>query len=127
MKEPVHKLQSWLDQHLIFNLEKSFRCLRPYRLFPVWLKDAGFEIQDKTKTEAQESIRLPCLLDEESCTIEDRIACEIGRRLWEDVWGSYVDLGDGDAKFWWEDENITNGIKSVDIGIRLHLILARKP
>lgn len=104
-KEPVHKLQSWMDQYLIFNLEKCFRCLRPNRLIPVWLEEAGFEIDSRTLENTPRRLRFPCFIKEDSCTVEHRLACEIGRRLWNDVWGNYIESG---ARHWWEDESIIN-------------------
>lgn len=42
-------LQAWLDEHLILNLERLFRCTSPTRLFPAWLRDAHFQLRDSAK------------------------------------------------------------------------------
>ncbi|ERT02322.1 hypothetical protein HMPREF1624_00620 [Sporothrix schenckii ATCC 58251] len=38
------RLQAWLDEHLLLNLERQFRCTSPTRLFPTWLRDAHFQL-----------------------------------------------------------------------------------
>ncbi|CAK7269513.1 hypothetical protein SEPCBS119000_003609 [Sporothrix epigloea] len=38
------RLQAWLDEHLMLNLERLFRCTSPTRLFPTWLRDAHFQV-----------------------------------------------------------------------------------
>lgn len=38
-------LRTWLENHLILNLEKQFRCINPSRLFPEWLRDAGLRAE----------------------------------------------------------------------------------
>jgi hypothetical protein len=37
-----------LDDNLILNLEKQFRCINPSRLFPDWLADAGLRAEGST-------------------------------------------------------------------------------
>lgn len=42
------KLRMWLDEHVMINLERGFRCARPTLLMPGWLSDAGFVLQAPT-------------------------------------------------------------------------------
>ena len=42
------KLRMWLDDHIMINLERGFRCARPTLLMPGWLTDAGFVLQSPT-------------------------------------------------------------------------------
>ncbi len=42
------RLRQWLDNHLILNLERQFRCINPSRLFPIWLADAGLRAEGST-------------------------------------------------------------------------------
>ncbi|KIH88629.1 hypothetical protein SPBR_06718 [Sporothrix brasiliensis 5110] len=71
------RLQAWLDEHLLLNLERQFRCTSPTRLFPTWLRDAHFQLgagskvvcpfsavfkeeeRRKTQEETQEPAQLP--------------------------------------------------------------------
>ena len=43
------RLQAWLDEHLLLNLERLFRCTSPTRLFPTWLRDAHFQVGTDAK------------------------------------------------------------------------------
>lgn len=47
------KLQAWLDEHLLLNLERRFRCTSPTRLFPTWLRDAHFQLGAGAKVVCQ--------------------------------------------------------------------------
>lgn len=44
------RLRTWLDNHLVLNLEKQFRCINPSRLLPDWLADAGLRAEGSTVT-----------------------------------------------------------------------------
>jgi len=44
------RLRDWLDHHLVFDLERQFRCLHPIRLFPAWLAEAGLYADGSTIT-----------------------------------------------------------------------------
>ena len=47
------RLQAWLDEHLLLNLERLFRCTSPTRLFPTWLRDAHFQVDTDAKVVCQ--------------------------------------------------------------------------
>lgn len=38
--------------------------------------------------------------------MESELASVVGREMWRDVWGEFVDLDEGDERWWWEDEEI---------------------
>jgi hypothetical protein len=39
------KMRAWMEDNIVLNLETQFRCLKPARLLPIWLRDAGFAAQ----------------------------------------------------------------------------------
>ncbi|PVH88962.1 hypothetical protein DL98DRAFT_648271 [Cadophora sp. DSE1049] len=113
------RLRSWLDSHLILHLEKQFRCLNPSRLFPVWLSDAGMRAEGSTIVNVRffasvaASIATSGTVDGGSGSNGNSGCAEIenpkqelksivGRMLWKEMWGSYVQ---GD-RWWWEDKSI---------------------
>ncbi|CAK7270009.1 hypothetical protein SEPCBS57363_003888 [Sporothrix epigloea] len=56
------RLQAWLDEHLLLNLERLFRCTSPTRLFPTWLRDAHFQVG----TDAKVVCTFPAIFDNEN-------------------------------------------------------------
>lgn len=108
------KLQDWLDENLIFNLELQFRCIHPSRMFPVWLSDAHLRANGSIITTTRFQA-IPQGRDNDSgmsARSKDSAAGEIeikkelrsmaGRLLWQEIWGAFV-TGD---QWWWEDEEI---------------------
>lgn len=108
---PVHGtlgplLHDWLDDHLILNLERQFRCINPSRLFPLWLSDAGLRGEGSTIV----TIRFLANINDEKLEITDSTDCSVktqlksvvGRMLWKEMWGPFVEGN----KWWWEDDNI---------------------
>jgi hypothetical protein len=105
---PVRKtagplLRTWIDDRLSVNLERLFRCSKPCSLVPSWLADAGFELTDLT---GSTTITLPCAFDSSSTDVDKELSAVIGRTLWRDVWGTFVEDIPGEAKWWWEDQEI---------------------
>lgn len=105
---PVRKtagplLQTWIDERLSTNLERLFRCSKPCSLVPDWLSDAGFEIASGTH---RSSMLLPCAIDELTTDINEELSAIIGKALWKDTWGGFVDETTVEHKWWWEDEAI---------------------
>lgn len=102
------RLRDWLDNHLILNLERQFRCINSSRLFPVWLADAGLRAEGSTIV----SVRFlasstPSSLQaagstEECENTKSELKSVVGRMLWKEMWGSYVQAN----RWWWEDESI---------------------
>ncbi|TVY82785.1 hypothetical protein LSUE1_G004967, partial [Lachnellula suecica] len=106
-------LRAWLDSHLILNLEKQFRCINPSRLFPIWLEDEGLRAEGSTRltvlflasVNAKDVENL--LIDPETgagidevekakCSMEraeivkQELKSVVGRMLWKEIWGSFV-------------------------------------
>lgn len=108
------KLQAWLDENLIFNLELQFRCNHPSRMFPVWLQDANLRANGSiiTTTRFQAIPRGHDNDSDMSARTKDSAEDELemkkelrsmaGRLLWKEIWGSFV-TGE---QWWWEDTEI---------------------
>ncbi|KAG4429533.1 hypothetical protein IFR05_014982 [Cadophora sp. M221] len=124
------RLRSWLDSYLILHLERQFRCLNPSRLFPVWLLDAGLRGEGSTIVNVRFFASVSsngsgnCISnsissarsgggsengngnwkrdEDEAENTKQELKSIVGRMLWKEMWGSYVQ---GD-KWWWEDERI---------------------
>ena len=105
-------MRAWLENNLMLNLEKEFRCMSPSRLFPNWLRDAKLRGSGSGITEVKfRAIPNACQLDGNCNTTsltggeEKRVDVElrsiVGRMLWQEVWGNFVQ---GDA-WWWQDPN----------------------
>lgn len=94
------RLRAWLDTHLNVNLEKQFRCLNPTRLFPLWLADAGLWAEGSCTSSLKFLACVGSVNGEEQ--VEWQLKSIIGRMLWKEMWGSYVE---GD-KWWWDDAAI---------------------
>jgi hypothetical protein len=105
------RLRTWLDTNLMLNLERQFRCLNPIRLFPIWLADAGLRAEGSTIVRVRFQASLPsngsrisptgtALIDEIADKVKNEMKSVVGRLLWKDMWGSYVE---GD-RWWWEDK-----------------------
>ncbi|KAH7141215.1 hypothetical protein B0J13DRAFT_676212 [Dactylonectria estremocensis] len=105
-------MRTWLEEHLLLNLERRFRCMTPSRLFPDWLAEASLRGRGSTLSMARffanpASVRYlegdsdPFV---EQASNENQVKAElrslVGRMLWMEVWGSFVTTD----KWWWEDE-----------------------
>ncbi|RDA94700.1 hypothetical protein CP533_6718 [Ophiocordyceps camponoti-saundersi (nom. inval.)] len=106
------RMRSWLEEHLIANLERQGRCSRPTAQLPQLLGEASLRAPGSTLTTAKfyataESVRRlakdpdPAI---ERMQAERKVKAElrslVGRMLWKEVWGEYVTAG----SWWWEDE-----------------------
>ncbi|KAH7414469.1 hypothetical protein DE146DRAFT_36706 [Phaeosphaeria sp. MPI-PUGE-AT-0046c] len=105
---PVRKtagplLRTWIDDRLSVNLERLFRCSKPCSLMPRWLEEAGFSLGEGRSSF---NVALPCAVDEETADVEAELSTVIGRSLWRDVWGEFVDEVADEVDWWWEDEEI---------------------
>ncbi|KAF5017892.1 hypothetical protein F66182_10150 [Fusarium sp. NRRL 66182] len=107
-----HRMRAWLEEHLLINLERHFRCTNPSKLFPDWMGEAGLRGAGSTLTTSKfyavsASIRSQVddsdpFIDRDHCEreVKAEVRSIIGRLLWMEVWGSFV-TGD---RWWWEDE-----------------------
>jgi hypothetical protein len=119
-------LRSWLDAHLLLNLERQFRCVHPTRLFPLWLADCELRGDGSTISKVRfhasvasfssssnsNSSRFNLQHDDddrdrdrdsrERKAIKLQLKSHVGRMLWKEIWGPFVE---GD-KWWWDDEMV---------------------
>ncbi|RSL57156.1 hypothetical protein CEP54_008423 [Fusarium duplospermum] len=110
------RMRTWLEEHLLLNLERNFRCTNPSKLFGDWMGEAslrgyGSTIKSTKFYAVPESVKRNRSSMESSDPFIDRVRddnevkaelrCLVGRMLWMEVWGDYV-LGD---TWWWEDED----------------------
>lgn len=106
------RMRTWLEEHLLLNLERHFRCMNPSRLFPDWLAKASLRGQGSTLTRAKffaipTSIRYShgggdpfANRPRSEGEVKAELRSLVGRMLWIEVWGAFVTA----EKWWWEDE-----------------------
>jgi hypothetical protein len=100
-------MRAWLEDNLLFNLERQFRCINPSRLFPIWLHDANLRAPGSAITSVKfhampKKSEVVAGLDEASVARRDtkaELRSIVGRMLWMEVWGTFV----GAKRWWWED------------------------
>lgn len=107
-------MRAWIEENLLLNLERHFRCMNPSKTFPQWLGDASLRGPGSTLTTAK-FYAIPAsargqLDDNNDSSIAARVATEketkaelrslVGRMLWTEVWGDYVTGG----SWWWDIE-----------------------
>ncbi|KAH7080453.1 hypothetical protein BKA63DRAFT_407027 [Paraphoma chrysanthemicola] len=124
---PVRKttgplLRAWIEDRLTINLERLFRCSKPCLLMPSWLTDAGFDL---TKPEGDPNVILPCA-NGDSSDIDLELSTTIGRALWKDIWGTFVDDVPGESKWWWEDPEIVEECIQKQTTLECRAIFAHK-
>ena len=124
-------LRQWLEENLLLNLEKSFRCQQPSRLFPLWLADAHLRGDGSTitmvkfmATTAQDEPGCLGMNDmaDDASAIRTQLRSLVGRMLWLDAWGQYVHA----TKWWWEDPDIMDECSRLGTFWEFHLIEAVK-
>lgn len=134
------RLQAWLDEHLLLNVERLFRCTSPTRLFPTWLRDAHFQVGPRAKIicpfaavgrgEAQrtdggaEAVEAATEADgeAEAQQRQKRLHSLVGQKLWQETWGPYVTA----AQWWWEDEACCEECLALDTVWEYHMVDAVK-
>jgi hypothetical protein len=113
---PLHdrlgpRLRAWLDNHLILNLERQFRCINPGRLFPIWLADAGLRAEGSTIVtvrfmacvgDGKESKESESGNGREDTNVKTELKSVMGRMLWKEMWGAFVE----GERWWWEDDEV---------------------
>lgn len=103
--------RSWLEDHLVLNLEKQFLCINPSRLFPGWLADAGLQAEGSKLTNIKFFASVP------SATWSGFSPPASSRRNDED---GHLDLADAEQaererrrEKDMEDEHVTQELKSL--------------
>lgn len=97
------KMRSWIEDRLSLNLERLFRCSKPCLLVPGWLTEAGFDLS--TPSDQDQTLKLPCAATESAC-VDYELSMRVGRALWKDIWGGFVDDLPGEPRWWWEDAEV---------------------
>ncbi|KDN70244.1 hypothetical protein CSUB01_03474 [Colletotrichum sublineola] len=104
-------MRSWIEENLIFNLEKNFRCMNPSKLFPLWLADASLRGDGSTITTVRfcaiPPIDRPGTATTDTEQLADRAVKQelrtmVGRMLWREVWGQFITAD----QWWWEQPDI---------------------
>lgn len=101
------QMRAWLEEHLLLNLEKNFRCVNPSRLFPDWLAECDLRGEGSIISTAKFRAITPqgdFVVDapddrESEQNIRTELRGEVGRMLWRYVWGVYVEAD----RWWWDD------------------------
>jgi hypothetical protein len=100
-------MRAWLEENLLLNLERQFRCMNPSKLFPLWLHDASLRGEGSTIT----TVKFQAVPDksqvvegaDEQAIAERETRLElrslVGRMLWMEVWGAFIAA----EQWWWED------------------------
>jgi hypothetical protein len=99
------RMRAWLEDNLLINLERQFRCVNPSKLFPIWLADASLRGAGSAITTAK--FVAVCPSNEEGqddimaddTVVKAQLRSMVGRMLWTEVWGAYV----GASDWWWND------------------------
>ncbi|KAJ2902312.1 hypothetical protein MKZ38_000702 [Zalerion maritima] len=121
------KLRQWLDDNLLLNLEKNFRCINPSRLFPIWMADAKLRADGSSittvkfmATTIQDQLGPLGAHDmaDDASSIRAQLRSLVGRMLWLEVWGGYIHA----SKWWWEDPDIMEECNSLGTYWEFNLI-----
>lgn len=51
-------------------------------------------------------MRLACAYDEKISDVNTELKALVGRALWKDIWGDFVDFSPAEIGWWWEDEEV---------------------
>jgi hypothetical protein len=121
-------LRSWIEQHLLFNLEASFCCTNPSRLFPIWLRNASLEIEAGTNSisrfsavsSSEEQLAFKETNNVHEELIDQQLRNILGRMAWMEIWKDYI-ITDS---WWWEDPRIIDECITMQTVWELHEIKA---
>ena len=100
------KMRAWIEDRLSLNLERLFRCSKPCMLVPSWVADAGFDLATDEHFDGEQNMKLPCAYDEALSDVDGELATLVGRALWRDIWGGFVDDVPEEPRWWWEDDEV---------------------
>lgn len=100
------KMKAWIEDRVSVNLERLFRCSKPCTLVPGWVSDAGFDLPATLPSEGEENVKLRCAFDKSPCDVNKEVSTLVGRELWKDIWGDFVEDVPGEPRWWWEDEEV---------------------
>ncbi|KAL2875493.1 hypothetical protein SGCOL_009262 [Colletotrichum sp. CLE4] len=124
-------MRSWIEENLIFNLEKNFRCMNPSKLFPLWLADASLRAEGSTITTVRFSAIPPTDRPDTATTdaevladkaVKQELRSMVGRMLWREVWGQYITAD----QWWWENPRIVEECEQLKTAWEYSIIEAVK-
>ncbi|KAJ3940149.1 uncharacterized protein N0V96_010160 [Colletotrichum fioriniae] len=124
-------MRSWIEENLIFNLEKNFRCMNPSKLFPLWLADASLRAEGSTITTVRFSAIPPTDRPDTATTdaevladkaVKQELRSIVGRMLWREVWGQYITAD----QWWWEIPKIVEECEQLKTAWEYSIIEAVK-
>ncbi|KAF5529034.1 hypothetical protein FNAPI_14015 [Fusarium napiforme] len=103
-------LRAWIEDHLLFNLEASFRCTNPSKLLPLWLNGASLRVYPDSIETAQffaiplDNTQLQYVREGHisEAGMRQELRNLVGRMLWMEVWREYIVA----ERWWWEDPEI---------------------
>ena len=104
------RMQEWLDKHLLLNLEKKRRSDSPSMFMPEWLEESSLRGKGSVISKAKFLAITPSDIagkktmdgkPDNQC-IRAELRGEVGRMLWKEVWGVYVEA----ERWWWEEPAI---------------------
>jgi SAM-dependent methyltransferase len=107
------RLRTWLEKHLVLNLEKHFRCMNPGRLIPIWLKETRFSCQATV-------IEFWAIGKGEGTPAE--LNAIIDKMLWKEMWGGYLD----GKEWWWDNEAVMEECERMETRWECSLVEAVK-
>jgi hypothetical protein len=118
------RLATWLEERLLLDLEREFRCQRPMMMIPRWAAEVGFlPLPFRNELDAQglrkprdslgkigmaRCLRLPAAAQERDQGNRDAVAqvgVLVGRALWKDTWGAHVHE-EYDENWWWDNPDV---------------------
>ncbi|KAK3325327.1 hypothetical protein B0H66DRAFT_615829 [Apodospora peruviana] len=96
-------MRQWLEQNLMLNLGKQFRCTNPCKLIPEWLGEAHLRAPGSQVSRVKfQAVYLPGSPPSNVIKIDQgrsELLTTVGRLLWKEVWGKFVH---GNV-WWWDD------------------------
>lgn len=97
------RLQTWLEEHLLGNLEQASHCVHPRRLFPLWLGEAKLRGAGST---IQHHVFPAAAAEEGRSGEEEQLRTCAGRLLWKEMWGGHVRTAGREERWWWDEAGI---------------------
>lgn len=119
------RLATWLEERLLYGLEREFRCQRPVMLVPRWAQEAGFKpLPFRNEVDAQglrvqrysigklglaRCLRVPAAAVEREGNrdVVAQVGVLVGRALWKDAWGAFVSV-DEEENWWWDSPDVVD-------------------
>lgn len=100
------KMKAWVEDRLLVNLERLFRCSKPCALIPGWLAEAGFHLPTNKSSTGEEKVKLRCAYKPGAASVNEELMTLVTQELWKDLWGDFVDTVPDQPRWWWEDAEV---------------------